>query len=115
LCQYTHHCHFHFIDFWIANIAVPASQIIDTVEIYHKPAQRYISLRFLANFVLERDMQQEIHDSVEDAMAAYELYVKAVDLKRQGVFDQFLDKLYEYGHKSDWKVGLDEDEIDIVS
>jgi len=42
-------------DFWTANLAVPASQIIDTVDIYHKPAQRYISLRFLANFVLKRE------------------------------------------------------------
>lgn len=41
-------------DFWTANLVVPANQIIDTVEIYHKPAQRYISLRFLANFVLQR-------------------------------------------------------------
>jgi len=41
-------------DFWTANLVVPASQIIDTVEIYHKPAQRFISLRFLTNFVLKR-------------------------------------------------------------
>ena len=97
-------------DFWIMNLVVPANQIIDTVVIYHKPAQRYISLRFLTNFVLKRDMQQDVHDSVEDAMAAYELYLKAVELKHLGKFDDLLEELYEYGRKTDWKLGLDEDE-----
>ena len=94
-------------DFWTANLAVPDSQIIDTVEIYHKPAQRYISLRFLTNFVLKRDMQQDIHDSIEDALAAYELYVRAVELKQKGEFEALLDDLYAYGQKTDWKLGMD--------
>ena len=42
-------------DFWTANLAVPPTQIIDTLDIYHKPAQRFISLRFLANFVLKSE------------------------------------------------------------
>jgi PAB-dependent poly(A)-specific ribonuclease subunit 2 len=81
-------------------------QIIDTVELYHKPSQRYVSLRFLSNFVLQRDMQQDIHDSVEDAIAAYKLYVRAVELKEKGEFDLLLDELYEYGNKCDWKLGV---------
>ena len=97
-------------DFWTVNLNVPAHQIIDTVEIYHKPAQRYISLRFLTNFVLKRDMQQDQHDSVEDAMAAFELYRAAVKLKEQGEFDKLLDDLYNYGQQNDWKLGVDEDE-----
>jgi PAB-dependent poly(A)-specific ribonuclease subunit 2 len=97
-------------DFWTANLAVPANQIIDTVEIYHKPAQRYVSLRFLTNFVLKRDMQQDVHDSVEDALAAFELYKKAVELKENGEFDRVLNELYEYGHKNDWKLGVDGEE-----
>jgi PAB-dependent poly(A)-specific ribonuclease subunit 2 len=101
-------------DFWTANLAVPANQIIDTVEIYHKPAQRYVSLRFLTNFVLKRDMQQDVHDSVEDALAALELYKKAVELKENGVFDQVLNELYEYGHKNDWKLGVDGDEDEML-
>ena len=106
------------------NLAVPAHQIIDTVEIYHKPAQRYISLRFLTNFVLKRDMQQDVHDSVEDAMAAYELYAAALELKKNSKqssggggdddgsgseFYKLLDALYEYGQKNDWKLGIDSD------
>jgi len=96
-------------DFWTLNVAVPANQIIDTVAIYHKPAQRFVSLRFLTNFVLKRDMQQDVHDSVEDALAAYELYVIAVQLKKKGEFDKLLDDLYEYGQKTDWKLGVDDD------
>jgi PAB-dependent poly(A)-specific ribonuclease subunit 2 len=96
-------------DFWMANLAVPCSQVIDTVEIYHLPSQkRHISLRFLTNFVLKRDMQQDVHDSVEDAMAAYDLYVRAVELKKQGEFDKLLNDLYEYGRKSDWKLGMED-------
>lgn len=92
-------------DFWTVGLAVPANQIIDTVAIYHKPAQRYVSLRFLTNFVLHRDMQQDIHDSVEDAMAAFELYAKVVELKKRGEFEKLLNDLYEFGQKTDWKLG----------
>ena len=97
-------------DFWIANLAVPAHQIIDTVDIYHKPAQRFISLRFLTNFILKHDVQQDVHDSVEDAMAAFELYHKAIELKQNGTFEQVLNDLYEYGQKNDWKLGVDDDD-----
>lgn len=99
-------------DFWTANLAVPAYQIIDTVDIYHKPAQRYISLRFLTNFILKRDMQQDVHNSVEDAQAAFALYLKALELKESGVFDRVLDELYAYGNKCDWKLGVDDDDDD---
>lgn len=94
-------------DFWTANLAVPSYQIIDTLHIYHKPAQRFISLRFLTNFVLNRDMQQDVHDSVEDAVAALELYYKAVELKQKGGFDAVLKQLYDFGQKTDWKLGID--------
>ena len=95
-------------DFWTANLVVPPSQIVDTVEIYHKPAQRYISLRFLTNFVLKRDMQQEIHDSIEDATAAKNQYRKALELKQEGKFEEMLDDLYAHGQKTDWKIGVED-------
>jgi PAB-dependent poly(A)-specific ribonuclease subunit 2 len=98
-------------DFWTANVPIPSSQIIDTLDIYHKPAQRYISLRFLVNFVLKHDVQQDVHDSVEDAMSALELYRKAIELKENGTFDQVLDELYEYGQKNDWKLGMDDADV----
>jgi PAB-dependent poly(A)-specific ribonuclease subunit 2 len=55
-------------------------------------------------------MQQDVHDSVEDALAAFELYRVAVELKRNGEFDKVLNDLYEYGHKNDWKIGVDDDD-----
>lgn len=67
-------------------------------------------------------MQQDVHDSVEDAMAAYELYAAALELKKKskqssGIggdgsgseFYKLLDALYEYGQKNDWKLGIDGD------
>ena len=70
---------------------------------------RYVSLRFLTNYVLKRDMQQDVHDSVEDARAAFELYERAKDLLADGSFDKFLNDLYEYGAKTEWRVGVDDD------
>jgi PAB-dependent poly(A)-specific ribonuclease subunit 2 len=53
-------------------------------------------------------MQQDVHDSVEDARAAYALYLKALELKKEGKFDKFLQDLYVYGAARDWKLGLDD-------
>lgn len=91
-------------DFRVINISIPPNQIIDTTEIYHQPNQRYISLRFLCNYVLDRDMQQEVHDSVEDARASYELYKIALNLKSEGKFDEFLVQVYAEGHKTQFKI-----------
>lgn len=55
-----------------------------------------------------RDMQQDVHDSVEDARAAHALYLKALELKKEGKFDKFLRDLYAYGAARDWKLGVDE-------
>lgn len=93
-------------DFLTVNLYVPPSQIIDTVEIYHKERQRYISLRFLTNYVLKRDMQQDVHDSIEDAKAALELYKRATELFEDNSFDNFLEKLYEHGVKVEWSLGV---------
>jgi len=95
-------------DFATVNIVVPPNQILDTVEIYHQPGMRFISLRFLANYVLGRDMQQDIHDSVEDALASFELYEKAIEWKELGIFDQKLQDIYSYGQDTDWKVRVQE-------
>ena len=64
-----------------------------------------ISLRFLANYLLGYDMQQDTHDSIEDAKTAYELYLKALYLKGAGKFDQTLTDIYNFGQKNDWKIG----------
>ena len=95
-------------DFLMVNLVVPPDQIIDTVEIYHQDRMRWISLRFLTNYVFGRDMQQDVHDSIEDACAAYQLYLKAMELKKEGRFAKFLQELYAYGAARDWKLGIDE-------
>lgn len=57
-------------------------------------------------------MQQDIHDSVEDALAAFELYRRAIELKATGEFEQLLDDLYKFGQKTDWKLGVIDDDED---
>lgn len=52
-------------------------------------------------------MQQDIHDSVEDAMAAFELYEKALQWKSEGVFDMKVKELYAFGAKTDWKFAVE--------
>ena len=91
----------------MVNLVVPNQQIIDTVEIFHQERMRYISLRFLTNYILGRDMQRDTHDSVEDAMAAFEIYLKALELKKKGEFGKVLSELYEHGRKTDWKLGVE--------
>jgi len=56
------------------------------------------------------DMQQEVHDSIEDAKAAHELYFKALSLNREGKFDDYLVSLYAHGHRTQFKLGVANDE-----
>jgi PAB-dependent poly(A)-specific ribonuclease subunit 2 len=93
-------------DFSTVNLFVPPSQIIDTVEIYKLEKRRHISLRFLANYVLKRDMQQDTHDSIEDARTAYELYKQAHELIVKNEFGNFLRDLYQYGDRTEWRLGI---------
>jgi len=44
-------------DFRILNILVPPHQVYDTVELFHLPGQRKISLKFLASCLLNLDIQ----------------------------------------------------------
>ena len=53
-------------------------------------------------------MQQDTHDSVEDAKTTYEIYLTALRLMSQGRFNQVLDDIYEYGRKNEWRLGLDD-------
>jgi PAB-dependent poly(A)-specific ribonuclease subunit 2 len=80
------------------------SQIYDTVELYHLPGQRFLSLKFLATHVLGMRIQTDNHDAIEDARTALALYHKYVQLVQEGAFDAVLQGLYALGHSSNWKV-----------
>jgi hypothetical protein len=49
-------------DFQMLNIIVPPEQVCDTVDLFHLPNQRKLSLRFLARHLLRANIQ-EVHSS----------------------------------------------------
>lgn len=84
-------------DFRMLNIFVPARQVIDTSELFRIPNQRKLSLRFLTSALLRVQIQEEEHDSIEDARAALHLYDIYLQFKQLGVVETLLAKLYELG------------------
>ena len=87
---------------------IPPYQLIDTVTIFRKEKSRFISLRFLANYLLGKDMQRDTHDSLEDARISYEIYLTALRLMSRGHFSRVLHEIYEYGRKTEWRLGVDD-------
>jgi PAB-dependent poly(A)-specific ribonuclease subunit 2 len=91
-------------DFRTINIQVPATQVIDTVDIYYvKSRQRKLSLKFLAWYLLDEAVQTGNHDSIEDARTALRLYRKYIELKDRHIFDETLHQLYHEGQKYNFK------------
>jgi hypothetical protein len=82
------------------DLFVPPEQVLDTVDIYYKKErQRRISLRFLSWYVLKEPIQQETHDSIEDAKAALLLYKEFQRCEGEGKFDELLEQIYVEGKK----------------
>jgi len=52
-----------------SDLIVPKNQIVDTVDLFHLPGQRKLSLQFLTALLLNEDIQAETHCSIEDARA----------------------------------------------
>ena len=91
-------------DLQMINMCIPAEQICDTVELFSLANQRKLSLRFLAQHLLQSTIQQDTHDSIEDARTALQLYYKYREIKSKGQLQQVLHQLYEQGHRSGFKV-----------
>ncbi|CCF55870.1 hypothetical protein KAFR_0A04350 [Kazachstania africana CBS 2517] len=90
-------------DFRNINICVPKEQVRDTA-IYFLQGKRFLSLRYLAFVLLGQSIQEDNHDSIEDAYTALVLYKKYLDLKEGGNLQQVIDSLYEEGRALNYKV-----------
>ncbi|QLL32863.1 hypothetical protein HG536_0D03850 [Torulaspora globosa] len=92
-------------DFKHININVPAAQIRDTA-LYFLRGKRYLSLRYLAFALLDRNIQEGNHDSIEDAYTALILYQKYLDLQKNGTLEHVLDRIYSEGRALNYRVPL---------
>jgi len=90
-------------DFRMINIAVPPEQVIDTVELFYLKRHRKLSLRFLAAYLLRIDIQQETHDSIEDARTALRLYEVYQHLVATKQVDIALQEIYDWGQQFGWE------------
>jgi hypothetical protein len=85
---------------YVPDIFVPPEQVLDTVDIYFLTSrQRRLSLRFLTWIVLKEQIQQDTHDSIEDARSALKLWQAFLKFEEDGVWDQKLEELYREGKK----------------
>jgi PAB-dependent poly(A)-specific ribonuclease subunit 2 len=85
-------------DFRTINIHVPKKQVVDTVDLFFKPSlHRKLNLKFLAWCVLREKIQEDTHDSIEDATTALKLWRKYEEFVDAGVLEQMLDDIYATG------------------
>ncbi|KAL9129564.1 MAG: hypothetical protein Q9217_002020 [Psora testacea] len=91
-------------DFRTINIHIPKSQIVDTVTLFRPPNEkRRLSLRFLAWYFLEEEIQTGNHDSIVDALTALRLWRKHQEFVETGVLDQKLMEIYRDGPNTAFK------------
>ncbi|USW48021.1 Putative ribonuclease H-like superfamily, exonuclease, RNase T/DNA polymerase III [Septoria linicola] len=92
-------------DLRIINIHVPEAQLIDTQELFSLGArtQRKLSLRFLAWAVLQEDIQQDAHDSIEDARTALRLWLKYLEFTDAGILEVWKDRILAAGRANNFR------------
>lgn len=87
-------------DFRTINIHVPKKQVVDTVDLFFKPSlHRKLNLKFLAWCVLKEKIQEDTHDSIEDATTALKLWRKYQEFSDAGVLEQMLNDIYSTGRE----------------
>ena len=75
-----------------------------TVDLFYSRArQRRLSLRFLAWYLLKLDVQQDTHDSTEDARTALQLLWKFEELQKEGKVESTIEEVYREGKKWGYK------------
>lgn len=65
-----------------------------------------MSLRFLSVFVLGKNVQEGVHDSIEDALAALQLFYVYNVLKKAGRVEKTIQTMYKVGRKCGWDPSL---------
>lgn len=91
-------------DFRTMNIHVPKTQVMDTVDLFYiRTRARKLSLRFLAFYLLHEDIQQNTHDSVEDARSALRLWYKYQEFCDANILHLILNEIYAEGRKFNFK------------
>lgn len=91
-------------DFRSVNMVVPKEHIIDTGDIYYIPEkQRRLSLKYLCWYLLNKNIQEVTHDSIEDAKSTLEIYQMYLYLKEKGFFEQVLSDIYAVGQPINFK------------
>ncbi|KAK4549503.1 hypothetical protein LTR36_006500 [Oleoguttula mirabilis] len=96
-------------DFRTINIHVGSSQVVDTQDLFSlgDRSQRKLSLRFLAWFLLQEDIQQDAtkgHDSIEDARTALKLWQRYLVYTEEGCLEEVKDEIWRRGRKTEFKV-----------
>lgn len=91
-------------DFRTINIHVPKSQVVDTSNLFFLPDfKRKLNLKFLAWCVLKEQIQQDTHDSIEDATTALKLWRKYEEFVDAGVLEPMLNDIYATGSQVKFK------------
>ena len=90
-------------DFRILNLWAPQSALIDTVDMFHLRGQRFLSLKFLANRLIDKSIQGDVHCSIEDAKTALDIYRVYLKLEKEGTVETTIKSLYDSGRTLGWK------------